>query len=98
MPWQYNHSADGGIVVYGRWKAYAVSSKFKEGRLVGKGVADWWVLGTRPLGMAPHEPLDDAETMQDGNEYGGKRERRPVAHWPCPGDTPSCLSAAHGFI
>ena len=48
-----------------------MSSKFKEGKLVGKGVADWWVLGTRPLGMAPHELLDDAETMRDGNEYGG---------------------------
>ena len=50
--------------LYGRWKAYAVSLKFKEGRLVGKGVADWWVLGTRPLGMAPREPLDDTEMMQ----------------------------------
>ena len=46
----------------------------KEGRLVGKGVADWWVLGTRPLGMAPREPLDDAdaETMQDGLKEWGK--------------------------
>ena len=28
-------------------------------------IADWWVLVTRPLGMAPREPLDDAETMRD---------------------------------
>ena len=40
-----------------------MSSSVKEGRKVGKGVADWWVLGTRPLGMAPREPLDDTETM-----------------------------------
>ena len=67
-----------------------MSSKFKEGRLVGKGVADWWVLGTRPLGMAPHESLDDTEMMRI-KRMGGKRERRPVARWPCPGDT-ACLS------
>ena len=41
-----------------------MSSKFKEGRLVGKGVADWWVLGTRPLGMAPRELLDGTEMMR----------------------------------
>ena len=41
-----------------------MSSSVKGGRLVGKGVADWWVLGTRPLGMAPREPLDDTETMR----------------------------------
>ena len=39
--------------------------------------------------MAPREPLDDAETMRDGHEYGGNRERRPVARWPCPVDTGS---------
>ena len=41
-----------------------MSSKFKEGRLVGKGVADWWVLGTQLLGMAPCKLLDGTETMQ----------------------------------
>ena len=35
----------------------------KEGRLVGKGVADWWVLVTQLLGMALHKPLDDTEMM-----------------------------------
>ena len=31
------HCLTGAANLYGRWKAYAVSSKFKEGRLVGKG-------------------------------------------------------------
>jgi hypothetical protein len=44
------------------------TQRVREGRKVDrerKGIADWWVLGTRPLGMAPHEPLDDTDTMRD---------------------------------
>jgi hypothetical protein len=35
-----------------------------KGRMIDerKGIADWWVLGTQPLGMALHKLLDDAET------------------------------------
>ena len=57
-----------------------MSSKFKEGRKVGKGVADWWVLGTRPLGMALHELLDDTETMQIKRKRGGNAN---TDRWHC---------------
>ena len=48
-----------------------MSSKLRKVDREGGGIADWWVLVTRPLGMAPHEPLDDAGTMRDGHKYGG---------------------------
>ena len=36
--------------------------------------------------MAPHEPLDDTETMQM-KRMRGKCKHRLVAWWPCLGDT-----------
>ena len=74
-----------------------MSSEFKEGWLVGKGVADWWVLGTRPLGMAPREPLDDTETMRI-KRMGGNANADRWHSGPARETLLACLSAARGFI
>ena len=85
------------FMVYSRWKAYVVSSKFKEGRLVGKGVADWWVLGTQPLGMAPRKLLDDTEMMQI-KRMGGNTNADRWHSGPAQETLLLSLCAACGFI
>ena len=61
-----------------------VSLKLRKVDREGEGIADWWVLGTRLLGMALCKPLDDAGMIQDRHENGGT-QCKTVAHWPCLG-------------
>jgi hypothetical protein len=58
-----------------------------KGRLIGKGegIADWWSLITRPLGMAPREPLDDAETRRDETKEGVKTRTQTGGTLALPG-------------